>query len=347
MGARAVDWTLLVLVLFEFASGLGSFLVGSLSGRWLFLVHAWVGLAIVLLLFWKFRRVYRRVVEPRRWQGATFVSIMAAAAVVATIVAGVVWSMAQTPADYPNGMILHTTAAIILVAVYGIHLAQRFRPLRKADLASRRTLLGVAALGISGGLLWGGQEAANRLLKLPGVRRRFTGSRLAGGGPADFPVTMWMFDNPAPVDAAAWRLRITGAVDHVYSYTIGELLAKAVDRTTATLDCTGGWYTEQEWRGVRVGRLLATACCREDARYVSFHSVTGYRWSLPIDEAREALLATQVGDAMLSHGHGAPLRLVAPGQRGFQWVKWVTEVEVRTATDAGQWAAIFVSSLGK
>jgi DMSO/TMAO reductase YedYZ molybdopterin-dependent catalytic subunit len=33
----------------------------------------------------------------------------------------------------------------------------------------------------------------------------------------------------------------------------------------------------------------------------------------------------------LTHGHGAPLRLIVPGRRGYEWVKWVTEVEVSTA----------------
>ncbi|WP_367281021.1 molybdopterin-dependent oxidoreductase, partial [Thermoflexus sp.] len=40
-----------------------------------------------------------------------------------------------------------------------------------------------------------------------------------------------------------------------------------------------------------------------------------------------------------------PMRLVAPGRRGFQWVKWVVEVEVLSAPDPGQWIAIFLSGL--
>jgi DMSO/TMAO reductase YedYZ molybdopterin-dependent catalytic subunit len=47
----------------------------------------------------------------------------------------------------------------------------------------------------------------------------------------------------------------------------------------------------------------------------------------------------------LSHAHGAPLRLVAPGRRGFQWVKWIVAVEVLTVPDFGQAAAIHWSSL--
>jgi DMSO/TMAO reductase YedYZ molybdopterin-dependent catalytic subunit len=51
-------------------------------------------------------------------------------------------------------------------------------------------------------------------------------------------------------------------------------------------------------------------------------------------EARDLLLATHVGGDPLSHGHGAPVRLVAPGKRGFEWVKWVTHVEVNRT---GSW----------
>jgi DMSO/TMAO reductase YedYZ molybdopterin-dependent catalytic subunit len=64
-----------------------------------------------------------------------------------------------------------------------------------------------------------------------------------------------------------------------------------------------------------------------------------------VAEAREALLATHVGGERLSHGHGFPLRLVAPGRRGFQWVKWVERVEVRERGDPAQWVVTLVSGL--
>jgi DMSO/TMAO reductase YedYZ molybdopterin-dependent catalytic subunit len=90
---------------------------------------------------------------------------------------------------------------------------------------------------------------------------------------------------------------------------------------------------------------MAQAQPHSNARYVRFRSVTGYRWSLPVGEASQVILATHVGGKPLDHGHGAPLRLVAPGRRGFQWVKWVVAVEVLDAPDRGQWAAIFTSGL--
>jgi DMSO/TMAO reductase YedYZ molybdopterin-dependent catalytic subunit len=109
------------------------------------------------------------------------------------------------------------------------------------------------------------------------------------------------------------------------------------------LDCTSGWYSEHDWRGIRVGDLLDAAGADSDASWVRFRSVTGYRWSLPAAEARDALLATHVDDERLRHGHGFPLRLVAPGRRGFQWVKWVEAVEVRYRNDPAQWLVTLVS----
>jgi DMSO/TMAO reductase YedYZ molybdopterin-dependent catalytic subunit len=47
-----------------------------------------------------------------------------------------------------------------------------------------------------------------------------------------------------------------------------------------------------------------------------------------MDELTEALLATHVGGEALAEGHGAPVRLVVPGRRGYQWVKWVGRVTV-------------------
>ena len=102
-----------------------------------------------------------------------------------------------------------------------------------------------------------------------------------------------------------------------------------------------------EW--VRVGDLIEAAggtaaeTTEREPAYVRFTSVTGYRWSLPLSEAEDAVLATHVGGERLPHGHGAPARLLASGRRGFQWVRWVTRVEVRSEHDVGQWLVTLVS----
>ena len=73
-------------------------------------------------------------------------------------------------------------------------------------------------------------------------------------------------------------------------------------------------------------------------------SHTGYRWSFELREARRLLLATGVGGEALSHEHGAPVRLVAPGRRGFEWVKWVVSVELHDGPDPGALASTVWSS---
>jgi DMSO/TMAO reductase YedYZ molybdopterin-dependent catalytic subunit len=100
------------------------------------------------------------------------------------------------------------------------------------------------------------------------------------------------------------------------------------DALTATLDCTGGFFSTQHWRGVSLGRLLDDAGVEPAARHVRVISRTGYRWSFGLRDARALLLATHVGGEPLAHGHGAPCRLVPPGRRWFQWVKWVERIEV-------------------
>jgi hypothetical protein len=340
---RAVDWALFVLVTFEMLSGLFSLLVGRPEGRLLFYLHAGGGLALMLLLFWKFRRVVHRVTNPRNWEPATIVSILTSIVVIATIGTGLVWVIAQRPLGYPSGMNLHIFFALLLIPLYLLHMAMRWKPLRVRDVRDRRFLLRVLGVLLSGSSAWQLQQTGNRALALPGARRRFTGSREAGPPGAPFPVTNWMFDNPAPVAVASWRLRVHGAVEReiVLRYADLATLASAQE----VLDCTGGWYTLQEWQGVQVQWLLEQCAPLPSAVAVSFKSVTGYRWSLPLRDARQALLATYVSGEPLTHGHGAPLRLVAPGRRGFQWVKWVEEVEVLREPDRGQWAAIFTSGL--
>jgi DMSO/TMAO reductase YedYZ molybdopterin-dependent catalytic subunit len=136
---------------------------------------------------------------------------------------------------------------------------------------------------------------------------------------------------------------VTGLVDNTLSLGAGDL--SAGDTLVATLDCTGGFYSTQRWRGIRLAEVIDRAGPQPHAAHVRVVSHTGYRWSFDLASARKLLLATHVGDEPLSHDHGAPVRLVAPGRRGFEWVKWVTRVELHEHGDPGAAASTVWSSL--
>ncbi len=346
MRPRLVDWLLLITVGFEVFSGLATFLVGRPDGRWLFVLHSLIGLSLPLLLLWKVHRVQARL-HPHRWTASVLASIAVLLLALGAVGTGVVWSSWQQPLGYPNGMNWHVIVGLLLLLALILHTWLRYRPLRRVDVADRRNALRFLALPLSGLALWQGQTQANRRLDLPGEDRRFTGSREvgSGGGIGTFPVTIWMLDNPSPLDPARWRLQITGAVTTPVTLALPDLLAMPSREMEVTLDCTGGWYSAQRWRGIPVCHLLDPLGLAPDATAVSFVAVTGYRWSMPLAEIQDLLLATHVGGDTLTHGYGAPLRLVAPGRRGFQWVKWVTEVRVLTRPDLGQWGVIFTSGL--
>ncbi|MFW9817810.1 MAG: sulfite oxidase, partial [Candidatus Thorarchaeota archaeon] len=213
MTPRIVDWLIFLLVTFEVGTGLTSLTVGSWGGRWVFYAHGAAGLALAVLLLLKFQRVFHRLARPAHWRPATLVSIAASLAVLATVGTGVVWVVLQRPLGWPNGMNLHIVFALVLIPLYPLHMALRWKLPRMREIKSRRAALRSLGVLLAGGAAWGLQAGLNRLAVTAGARRRFTGSLHAGSYTGNaLPTTSWMLDNPAPVDTATWRLRVRGAV---------------------------------------------------------------------------------------------------------------------------------------
>jgi DMSO/TMAO reductase YedYZ molybdopterin-dependent catalytic subunit len=342
---RLVDWSLFALVGLAVATGVTSLWVGHPAGAAVFWIHAVAGLAAVPLLGIKFRRVAGRIRDRRAWDRATPLSIGLAAVAVAATGTGIAWAVGVTvPLGVWTLLNLHILFGLLVVPLLVGHLRARYRPLRRTDLRERRVAVQyvglVAAAGATSTLLrW-----LATLFRTPAATRRFTGSRRLDGD--ELPVTSWVADDPDPVDPASWTLSVEGLVDRPLDAGLDDLDPSA--ERQARLDCTSGWYAERGWRGVRLGDVLDEAGVETspgERAWVTVRSVTGYRWSLPLDEARDALLATHLSGERLDHGHGYPMRLVAPGRRGFQWVKWVEAVEVRRRPDPRQWVEIFVSGL--
>ncbi len=265
---------------------------------------------------------------------------------------GVAWAVGGTlDAAGFNLLNWHIALGFTLVAAVSAHMVARAKPLRRRDLAGRRQALRWLALAGVGVAAWPVRRGW-------GDVQRFTGSRPLGRGAdgtpdTNWPPTSWVADAPRPLDPATWHLAVTGHVATPLTLRYDALCSgRAMAHTTARsrrFSTARAAFTRRKSGAACAWAICSTArgCDRARAGCVSSR-VTGYRWSLPLAEARDALLATHTlvrGEAVpLSHGHGGPARLVAPGRRGFQWVKWVVAVDVLTAPDPAQALAIHTSS---
>jgi Oxidoreductase molybdopterin binding domain len=317
---------------------------GSPGDTWVYALHDALAVAIALVLVFKLRRVWARLFAPDRWDRRTAAGIAGTALVLAALGTGWLWSDGARISPFGYSLLSwHDALGAALGAVVVWHMVLRAKRLRGRDLAHRRQFLTGVSIAAGSLVAWRIQRPVDALLGLPGARRRFTGSYEAGSFAGNaFPSTSWVADDPAPIAPDGYLLRIDGLVARRLVLALTELTP--ADELTATLDCTGGFYSTQRWRGVRVGRLLDRAGPAAAARHLRVVSRTGYRWSFALDDAPGLLLATHVGDEPLSHEHGAPVRLVAPSARGFQWVKWVERVELLEHPDYGAPASTVWSS---
>lgn len=322
---RRTNVALLGLLPVSLATGALAFGLGTpLLATVVVAVHGAAGLGVALVSPWKSVVVRRGLRRARSgWQASVLLAVL----IVVTLVTGVAHTAGVIRLPFGlTTMQVHVGAALMALPMAGWHaLARPARPQRR-DL-SRRALLRTTGLAVGAGVAWAATEGALVLTGARGAQRRFTGSHQVRAG-APLPTTQWLFDQVPEVDAQAWRVRV-GWPDSSRVLRPADLDRGEARR--AVLDCTGGWYAEREWSGVRLDRLVGD---HTGARSVVVRSVTGYARRYPLADLDRLWLATRCDGEPLSPGHGAPARLVAPGRRGFWWVKWVVAVEL---DDAPPW----------
>jgi DMSO/TMAO reductase YedYZ molybdopterin-dependent catalytic subunit len=324
---RLTNLALLVLLAVAGTTGLLAYGLGTPDpATAVTVIHGLAGLAILTLIPWK-QAIVRRGLRRKPARKGRDAGIALAVLVPLSIVAGVVHAVGGwRPYLGLFPLQVHVGAAVATLPFAVWHVwARRQRP-RRTDL-NRRTAIRALAVGGGGGAILLSVEGVAALLgtsRLNGGRRGTGSHEVGSGDPTVMPVTNWFTDPVPTVDPTTWRLLVDGR-----QMTDGNL--DVGDHVTATLDCTGGWYASQDWSGTRLDRLLPDL--RQD-QSIDVVSVTGYRRRYPARDAPHLLLATRAGGQPLSRGHGFPVRLVAPGRRGFWWVKWVERVEI---TDEPWW----------
>ncbi|MGF1662421.1 MAG: molybdopterin-dependent oxidoreductase [Kineosporiaceae bacterium] len=327
---RATNLALLAGLVVVLATGLGTWAAGDPAGRWVVVAHGVAGLALVALVPWKTRIGRRGWGRGRRDR---WVSLGLAIAVVAALVTGYLHAtgaavdlggLGGSLGGRTSALWWHVALGLAAVPLAAWHVARRPTRPRRHDLR-RRNLLRWAAVAATGAGAWAATEVAVRVTGLRGARRRFTGSyELASFDPARMPRVIWLADDRPEIDVAAWRVTVRDAAGTA-AYSPEDLRRLPRETRRVALDCTGGWYAWQDWDGVPLRELVRDL---GGARSLTVTSRTGYWVRFDTADLDDLLLADGYDGQPLRDGHGAPVRLVARGSRGYRWVKWVDRVEV-------------------
>lgn len=313
---RRTNLALLALLPLAVVSGLVANTAGTRWGVHPSVFHGMTAMAIVILSPWKQAIVRRGLLKRRK---GIWVSLALLVLVLTTLTTGVMHAFGYRGHIGPLTLMqVHIGGAVIALILGFVH--YRAHPVRfraRVD-ADRRVFLRTASLGIGAGLAWLSLEGTLDALGIAGGDRRFTGSHERSSfQPDGLPVTSWLDDAVQRIAPDDWVLRIGGA-----SLTLDDIAAFPRESFEAVLDCTSAWYSEQEWSGVRLDRLVDVGSHRS----IVVNSKTGYARRFPARDVDKLWVVTHVGGHPLSAGHGFPARLVSPGRRGFWWVKWVVEI---------------------
>jgi len=180
--------------------------------------------------------------------------------------------------------------------------------------------------------------------------------RTIGNGPTpkDQFFTTQHYGHPT-VDAATFKLKITGLVDHPQSLTVDQIKAMGRENVPFGFECSGngrgriqGFASNGVWTGAPLRKVLKAAGLKDNGHEVVFFGAdhgeeeTEFRQtkvkldqafgrSLTRDKALSAdpILAYALNGEPLTKHQGAPLRLIVPGWYGVANVKWLSHIHVQ------------------
>lgn len=294
---RRTNLALAAVLAVATASGVAALIVGEGRAAAVVWAHGAAGFALLALIRPKGRIAVRGTARRGR---AAAPALMLAALVLGSVVLGIAHATGAGALGPLTALGWHIGLALAAVPLALAHVWSRPPRPRSGDLTRHAFLRLVAALGV-------GVAAKLAFEGLFGAPRAATGS-LRRAAPVP---TAWLDDTPPD--------RVSTA------YTAERLAGLRQTSVDCTLDCTSGWYSTNRWTGVALTDLLPRLPA--GTRSIEVRSATGYSRRFGSADLEGLLLATHMDGVPLSPEHGAPVRLVAPGRRGFWWVKWVTTVE--------------------
>ena len=144
-----------------------------------------------------------------------------------------------------------------------------------------------------------------------------------------------MGDKDAPFEAETWRLEVTGAVQANLALTYAEILTLPSTEKEDLLVCPGVFVNHGRWKGIAIKDLLERAQPSQNVSKVHIYGLnlgSGDRketFSFDDISSGQVFLSYAVNGQPLPRKHGFPLRVVAQGHWGSNWVKFVYKIEFK------------------
>jgi len=143
--------------------------------------------------------------------------------------------------------------------------------------------------------------------------------------------TMGTTDNK--IDVGKWLLSVSGRVKKPLALTYSQIQALPSTERRVLLICPGFFANHGLWKGFFLKELLEMAKAEKNLSYVTFSSQEGpygrnEKFSMEEILAGKVFLSYAVNGESLPEKHGFPLRVVAEGHYGSNWIKYVSEVKV-------------------
>lgn len=135
------------------------------------------------------------------------------------------------------------------------------------------------------------------------------------------------------VELSRWRLSVTGSVGKTLSLSYEEILALPPMERAVLLICPGFFANHGLWRGISIDLLVEMAQGEPGITHVTVRGPSGpyekvERIAAEDFRSGKVFLAYAVNGKPLPQQHGFPLRLVAEGQYGYDWIKYVDSLVV-------------------
>ena len=143
--------------------------------------------------------------------------------------------------------------------------------------------------------------------------------------------TMGITDQETNLDV--WRLKVEGLVERPFQLTYSQILTLPAIERNVLLICPGFFANHGRWKGISMTALLEKAIVKDKATLVTFRGPEGKyekteRFYLKDALSDKVFLAYEVNGKPLPKKHGFPLRVVAEGHYGFNWVKYVHKLTI-------------------